>query len=148
MTIYFYKAYQPYGCFSNFSPHSIQCLGKNWPTVEHFYQAHKFLGSTDEHLMEIIRHASTPEAAAALGRNTAKKVRFDWDKVKNNIMWQGVLTKFLTHHDIQKILLATGNETIVEDSPTDYYWGCGQDKTGRNELGKILMAVRDKLRSN
>ena len=37
---------------------------------------------------------------------------------------------------------------IIEDSPTDYYWGCGKDKTGRNELGKILMKVRNKIRKS
>jgi len=34
----------------------------------------------------------------------------------------------------------------MENSPTDYYWGCGKDGTGRNELGKILMKIRSKLR--
>ncbi|MFM2063889.1 MAG: hypothetical protein RLZZ507_3560, partial [Cyanobacteriota bacterium] len=38
MTIYFYKVWQPYGCFSNFSPHPIEIEGVDWPTVEHYYQ--------------------------------------------------------------------------------------------------------------
>ncbi|MEW6498857.1 MAG: NADAR domain-containing protein, partial [Cyanobacteriota bacterium] len=66
--------------------------------------------------------------------------------VKQQVMRQGVLTKFLTHSDIEEILLNTDEELIVEDSPTDYYWGCGQDKTGQNQLGKILMSVRQELR--
>jgi ribA/ribD-fused uncharacterized protein len=84
--------------------------------------------------------------AAKLGRDRTLKLRPDWEQVKPQVMWQGVLTKFLTHTDIQAILLDTGEELIVEDSPTDYYWGCGQDKTGQNQLGKTLMNVRKEIR--
>ena len=145
MTIYFYKVNAPYGCFSNFSPHPIYCLNREWPTVEHFYQSQKFQGSIDENLIEVIRYAPTPEEAAAIGRDPKRQVRSDWDYAKKQVMWEGVLTKFLTHKNIQEILLSTGEELIVEDSPTDYYWGCGKDKTGLNELGKILMKVRQEI---
>ena len=146
MTIYFYKVYEPYGCFSNFSPHPIQIEGSDWQTVEHYYQAQKFVGTEDEALIRVIRDVKTPMEAATLGRDRCRKLRPDWEQVKQPIMWQGVLTKFLTHSDIQAILLDTGDELIVEDSPTDYYWGCGQDKTGQNQLGKILMNVRQEIR--
>jgi ribA/ribD-fused uncharacterized protein len=43
-------------------------------------------------------------------------------------------------------LLSTGNQLIVENSPVDYYWGCGADGSGKNMLGKILMEVREILR--
>lgn len=146
MTIYFYKVPDPYGCFSNFSPHSIHLNGRDWPTVEHYYQAHKFVGTRDEGLIEKIRGVKTPEEAAALGRDRGYEVRSDWEGVKRELMREAVLTKFLTHRDIQKVLLETGDEAIVEDSPTDYYWGCGAEKTGANHLGKILMEVRSQLR--
>ena len=136
MTIYFYKVSDPYGCFSNFSAHPIQVDGWHWQTVEHYYQAQKFVGSVNEGLIQVIREAHTPMDAAQIGRDRTLKLRSDWDQVKQNVMWQGVLIKFLTHVDIQRILLDTGEEVIVEDSPTDYYWGCGQDKTGQNQLGK------------
>ncbi len=146
MAIYFYKVNEPYGCFSNFSPHPIQIEGLDWQTVEHYYQAQKFVGTENEGLISVIRDAKTPEEAASLGRDRTRKLRPDWEPIKPQIMWQGVLTKFLTYTDIQAILLNTGEELIVEDSPTDYYWGCGQDKTGQNQLGKILMKVRQEIR--
>ncbi len=43
MTIYFYKVWEPYGCFSNFSPHPIEIHGVYWATVEHYYQSQKNL---------------------------------------------------------------------------------------------------------
>ena len=146
MTIYFYKIYEPYGCFSNFSPHGIHLQGQYWPTVEHYYQAQKFFGSEDASIMPVIQAAATPEEAASLGRCTTRKLRSDWEHVKCSIMREAVLTKFITHKDIQAILLSTGDKLIVENSPTDYYWGCGQDNNGQNHLGKILMSVRQEIR--
>jgi hypothetical protein len=113
--------------------------------VEHYYQAQKFV-STDERLVATIRAVPTPQEAAKLGRDPNHRIRADWEAVKIPIMREAVLTKFLTHTDIQAILLATGEQVIVEDSPTDYYWGCGCDRTGQNHLGKILMSVRKEIR--
>lgn len=148
MTIYFYKVSDPYGYLSNFSPHGIYLGGLEWPTVEHYYQAQKFAGSQCEEIIPLIHSAATPQEAAALGRDPCRILRPDWEQTKYNIMREAVLTKFLTHRDIQALLLATGNEIIVEDSPRDYYWGCGADKTGQNQLGKILMSVRAEIRQH
>ena len=146
MTIYFYKVWQPYGYFSNFSLHSIEMQNTFWSTVEHYYQAHKFLGSPDERIMTSIHQASTPEEAAALGRCSTYRIRSDWELVKTKVMREAVLKKFSTHLKIREILLSTGNKLLVEDSPNDYYWGCGANKTGQNYLGQILMSVREELR--
>ena len=146
MTIYFYKVKEPYGCFSNFSPHGIHLQGKHWPTVEHYYQAQKFVGTVDAALIPVIHTAQTPEQAAALGRDCTRQVRLDWEQVKTQVMRQAVLKKFITHTDIGVTLISTGNQLIVENSPSDYYWGCGGDKSGDNHLGKILMSVRQEIR--
>jgi hypothetical protein len=145
MIIYFYKVHEPYGCFSNFSPHGIDLQGMYWSTVEHYYQAQKFVGTADAAIIPAIYAASTPEQAAALGRDRTRQVRPDWEQVKTQVMREAVLKKFLTHLGIQAILISTGDQLIVENSPTDCYWGCGQDKTGQNHLGKILMSVRDEI---
>ncbi len=58
-----------------------------------------------------------------------------------------VLRKFQTHAALTEMLLATGDEAIIENAPGDYYWGCGKDGSGLNRLGEILMAVRAKLRA-
>ncbi len=146
MTIYFYKLDEPYGCFSNFSPHPIQLEGLYWSTVEHYYQSQKFVGTKDEKLISVIRDAQTPIEAAAIGRDPNYTLRSDWEQKKLEVMWQGVVKKFLTHTDIQTILLNTGEELLIENSDRDYFWGCGQDKTGENQLGKMLMRVRQEIR--
>jgi N-glycosidase YbiA len=145
LIIYFYKVNAPYGCFSNFSPHSIDLGGKKWATVEHYYQAHKFEGTEFEYLMAEIQAAPTPALAAKIGRDPAHQPHANWDLHKCEIMYRAVLQKFSSHLDIQQVLLDTLDTEIVEDSPVDYFWGCGIDRSGQNQLGQILMQVRSEL---
>ena len=147
MTIYFYKAWQPYGCFSNFSPYGINIQGIYWSTVEHYYQAQKFAGTSDAVIIPLIHAAEKPEIAAALGRDRNRQLRPDWEVVKTKVMREAVLKKFLTHADIREVLLSTDDQWLVENSPTDYFWGCGENKTGKNYLGLILMSVREEIRN-
>lgn len=146
MPIYFYDTCsQPYGCFSNFSRHGFELDGFWWVTNEHYFQAQKF-ATTNLLWFNEIRGVKFPREAAKMGRSRTYPLRKDWEKVKDKMMEQGVLKKFETHADICKILLSTDDELIVENSPFDYYWGCGRDGTGTNQLGLILMAVRKTLR--
>ena len=59
-----------------------------------------------------------------------------------DIMRHGVRKKFQTHPALRILLLDTGQRPIVENAPGDYFWGCGQDGSGQNWLGKILEEVR------
>ncbi len=115
-------------------------------TVEHYYQSQKFVGTCDRHLCQLIQQVATPVEAAALGRSPGYQIRPDWEQAKTQVMYAAVLTKFQTHLDIQTVLLATGDQLIIEDSPVDAYWGCGPDGMGQNQLGKTLMNVRHALR--
>ncbi len=143
MTVYFYTSREkPYGCFSNFSLHGFELDGYWWITSEHYFQAQKFL-DTDIDWFHKIREVKTPKDAAKMGRSRQHTLSLDWEQVKDEIMYQAVLCKFTTHQNIQDILISTKNQLIVENPPIDYYWGCGQDGSGKNKLGKILMEVRN-----
>lgn len=144
MAIYFYRVNDEYGCFSNFSKHGFELDGKYWMTSEHYFQAKKFIGNKYE---EEVRMSSTPMEAANMGRDRSKPLRKDWEEVKDDIMRKAVLEKFKENNDAKKILLSTGDEEIIEKTTKDYYWGCGEDGTGKNMLGKILMETRDILRN-
>lgn len=120
MTIQFYSAGGEYGCFSNFSVHPIRLKGKTWPTVEHYFQGQKFPGTEYE---SRARKAKSPAIAARLGRDRSLPLRRDWQKVKDNIMFDAVLAKFTQHPDIRGILLSTGDEELVEHTASDSYWG-------------------------
>ena len=144
MAIEFYKVNDEYGCFSNFSRHGFEMNGKYWMTSEHYFQAQKFLGTEYE---KEVRRASNPMKAANMGRDRSKPLRKDWEEVKDDIMRKAVLEKFKSNSDAKKILLSTGEEQIIEKTTKDYYWGCGENGTGKNMLGKILMETREILRN-
>lgn len=145
MAIYFYKINDEYGCFSNFSRHSFELDGQSWMTSEHYFQAKKFIGTKYE---EQVRLSSTPMEAANMVRDRSKPLRRDWEEVKDEIMRRAVLEKFKANNEAKKILLSTGDEEIIEKTTKDYYWGCGEDGTGKNMLGKILMETREIIHKN
>ena len=84
--------------------------------------------------MAEIQAAPTPEFAAKIGRNPKHQPRPDWDLRKCEIMYGAVWQKFTSHLNIGQILVDTQAAEIVEDSPLDYFWGCGIDRTCANHL--------------
>lgn len=143
--IKFYHPQDPDGHFSNFSRHAIVLDGKHWPTVEHYYQAQKYVG-IDETYAEAIRKVGTPGEAKSMSRDPKHPPNPNWDLIKDDIMRRAIWAKFTQHPSLKQLLLDTGNAILVEDSPKDYHWGCGKDGTGINMLGKILVETREKLR--
>ena len=144
MAIKFYRVTDQYGCFSNFSRHGFELGQKYWSTSEHYFQAQKF---ESELLQEKVRNAKTPLEASKIGRDKTLPLRDDWEKVKEGVMKEAIIHKFLNHEELRELLLSTGEEEIIEETQDDYYWGCGKDGTGKNILGKILMEVRTMLKT-
>lgn len=140
--IYFYLVDEANGHFSNFSPHPIELDGKLWPTSEHYFQAQKFEGTPHE---ELIRLAPTPKEAAAMGRDTSRPLRSDWESVKDEVMMRALRAKFTQHASLREALLGTGAADLVEHTEKDAYWGDGGDGLGKNRLGAILMTLRAEL---
>ncbi|GEA26496.1 N-glycosidase [Microcystis aeruginosa NIES-4325] len=81
-----------------------------------------------------------------MGRTNFYPLRPDWENIKEEIMYRGVLRKFTIPSNIRQIMLGTGNSLLVENSAIDYYWGCGADGSGKNRLGHILMEVKQVFR--
>ena len=140
----FYSVNDEYGEFSNFAPFPVNLKGKCWPTSEHYFQAQKFENTADQN---DIRKEKSPMRAARMGRDRKRKLRRDWESVKDNVMRDAVLAKFTQHEDLRELLLSTGGAKLVEHTTNDSYWGDGGDGSGKNMLGQILMEVREQLRS-
>ncbi len=134
-----------YSGFSNFSPHAIVLDETEWPTVEHCFQAAKFLGLP---YAGFIRSAASPAEARRLGQSRGYPLMPDWYAVKEDVMLEALIAKFEQHPDLAELLLSTGQATLVEDNPHDAYWGCGSDGTGANRMGILLMQVGDRLRES
>lgn len=77
----------------------------------------------------------------------ADKAPNNWDEVKVSIMEDIVRHKLEQHPYVFHKLIQTGARMIVEDSPKDDCWGWGEERNGRNELGKIWMKLRNEIKN-
>lgn len=139
--ILFYSTRGPYGYLCNFSKHPVAIDGLEFATNEHYYQFCKYRITDPEHA-EKIRTAKKAWDAMNWGRDPTKEIEPKWEEIKVDVMENGLIAKFSQHLDIQKLLIATGEQELVEDSPIDWFWGWGKDHSGKNMLGKTLMRVR------
>lgn len=129
-----------YRFLSNFYPCSVELDKDVYPSVEHAYQAAKTLNLEDR---QLIQHTVEPNIAKKLGKYVT--IRENWEEIKLEIMSDLVWQKFSTNDDLRAKLLATqGYELIEGNWWNDTYWGICQG-VGQNNLGKILMAVRNEL---
>ena len=80
----------------------------------------------------------------------------EWEMIKFNVVVQGSYCKFYQNTDLRELLLATGDRELAEASPFDRVWGIGFDEGhaeqsrsqwGSNLLGKALMSVRERLKT-
>jgi len=123
--------------------HPFELDGATWPSVEHYWQGMKF---TDETIRAEIRAAAHPRLVKKVAEKYRDRVRDDWTKIELVVMTRALYIKCRTHPDVAKVLLASGERMLVENSQYDYFWGCGRDQRGENHYGKLLMNVRRKLR--
>lgn len=140
-TIFFYSVDGPNGFMSNFYPcHFVDKDGIEWKSSEHYYQAHKFF---DKNLFELIRSQPTAKMCYKTAYQWADKFRPDWLEVKDVFMMEALRYKFDQDPVLMTRLLNTGKKKLVEHALRDYHYGCGEDGTGKNRLGEMLMEIRD-----
>lgn len=142
--IQFYRSQDAYGWLSNFSDSPIIVDDETFPTVEHFYQASKFV---NDDIRLVIQRASYPQEAKALAKLNKHKRLANWASQKEAVMYRGLQAKFGQNPVLQERLLNTGMRRLVERSPTDSYWGDGEDGQGQNRLGELLMKLREEFRN-
>lgn len=135
-------------CLDNFSAFSLRIKGNEYKTAEHAFQSIKF-EKTSPLIAEKIRNANSPFEAREIAQLNKQVRREDWSKVKYEIMEEILFEKTKQNPYVKKKLLSTGNEQIIEDCGTDddKDWGCGIDGMGENNLGKIWMKVRSRIRN-
>lgn len=92
-----------------------------------------------------------------LGRQVSPFNEKEWSKVAPTVVKTAVKAKFVQNEDMKHYLIQTGDKILVEDSPYDRIWGSGvaakdvkfknpSQWPGLNQLGFILMDVRDELK--
>jgi len=88
------------------APFSLR--GKIWPSLVHYVEAQKFHDTIVE---EKIRLAATPEEALLIAIENEATVRPHWEKIHEEIMLEGILSKFDQHSELREFLIS--NEIFV-----------------------------------
>ena len=131
-----------YRYLSNYHFCKINYEGITYPSTEHAFQAAKTL---DKESRLIISKLEKPAEAKRAGQIV--QLRPNWNSIRIGIMYDICKIKF-TQPDLKAMLLSTGDETLVEGNWwKDTFWGVCNG-TGENNLGKILMKIREELRND
>ncbi len=144
-------------CFSQWWVAPFEVGGVVYQTAEHWMMAGKARLFGDEVAAAKVLTAATPSAAKRAGRLVRNFVPEVWDKHKFEVVVAGNWHKFSQHTALKEFLLTTGDQVLIEASPTDKIWGIGMASdhiaarnpakwNGENLLGFALMEVREKLR--
>lgn len=137
-----------YDFLSNFFPCQFEFDGDICRSSEHAYQAAKMLYPEDKTSMI---SSGTPGWCKRMGKALEKKD--NWDNIKKDVMLRVLRAKFSVT-SLKGMLLATGDLELIEGNDHgDVYWGCVptgfslEPRYGENNLGKLLMQVREELRA-
>ena len=85
-----------------------------------------------------------PSRAKKLGR--AIPLRKDWEEIKLEHMKAILYCKFMQHPDLKEKLISTYPHELIEGNWwNDKFWGVCKG-VGENNLGKLLMELRDSFR--
>jgi len=128
---------------SNFYPVPVIVDRIKFNSTEHAYQMFK---TDDLDWRKQIKNAKTPGQSKRLGAKCP--MRKDWDNVKVDVMRKCIRAKFTQNEDLKEKLLATGDQKLEEGNTWgDTFWGTVNGH-GKNMLGRVLMEIREELRTN
>jgi ribA/ribD-fused uncharacterized protein len=143
---YHYKLANQYRSFSNFAPSFMVIDGKQYKTVENYFQSMKFKGKD---LEDTIRVATDPTIARQLAMDAEKQTPLEptWKETKGKeYLLQGLREKFKQNRALLTLLKSTGTRPLVDKS-SDSFWGTGRTGSGQNLSGKLLETVRLELKN-
>ena len=128
-----------YCYLSNFYEAFVEYKGVLYKNNEAAFQAQKCPSRINEFIN------LPPNKAKRLGHKV--DLRSDWEKVKDQIMYEICKCKFTQHPDLREMLVRTGDQELMEGNYwNDTYWGVCKG-VGQNKLGKILMRIRKELKN-
>jgi ribA/ribD-fused uncharacterized protein len=140
-----------YNFLSNFHPCRVKIMHEGkvyyFPSAEHAFMFHK-APDNPAWLQTCLDSRVTPADIKRLGRKV-KITQPDWMNYRKEAMLKVVYAKFRYNPELASKLLNTKGEIKEGNNWGDVYWGVDINTgEGENNLGKILMQVREMLLSN
>lgn len=134
-----------YDFLSNFVDCPIEMDGWVYKSVEHAYQSMK----SHDKQWKTYCCDQTNSASDIKVKSKKINIRKDWDSVKYDIMKVCLIQKY-NIEPFRSKLIDTGDDFIMEGNWWgDVYWGVDlKTNKGENNLGKIIMEIRDNLNIN
>eukprot|EP01062_Namystynia_karyoxenos_P082479 TRINITY_DN92_c1_g1_i1.p1 TRINITY_DN92_c1_g1~~TRINITY_DN92_c1_g1_i1.p1 ORF type:complete len:1654 (+),score=308.67 TRINITY_DN92_c1_g1_i1:157-4962(+) len=121
---------------------------QEWPTVDHFFQARKFVSLE---YRQKIRAARTLHQLMQLGaaRDVPQGVVPDWERERVRVMKEALILKFAQNPRARQLLHQTGSRELIFNDASDPFWGTKMvdGHPGANVVGRLLMALRENLRT-
>lgn len=152
----FHNPNEENGYLSNWylSPFTVE--KKNFSSIEQFMMYQKAICFGDEAVAKNILSTDDTSQIKALGRQVKNYDEHIWNGIRQIVVYEGLLAKFLQNKDLKDRLKSTGEAILAECAVKDLIWGVGLsmkdpnrlDKTkwkGQNLLGYTLMMVRECL---
>jgi ribA/ribD-fused uncharacterized protein len=151
--IYFWS-----GIYSNWFECKFKYKGITFFNTEQAFMWEKAIYFGDMETAELIIKTPNPKENKALGRKVKNFNPEQWMIISFQVMVDVNYAKFTQNLRLKTSLLHTKAKTLVEASPVDKIWGIGliwsnddvldeRKWQGMNLLGKALMEVRKKIRS-
>lgn len=154
--ICFHNPNEENGYLSNWYPSQFTVEKKTFSSMEQFMMYRKAIFFGDEVVATNILATHDASQIKALGRQVSNYDEHIWNGIRQIVVYEGLLAKFLQNGDLKDELISTDEAILAECAVKDLIWGVGLsmkdpdrlDKTkwkGQNLLGYTLMMVREHL---
>lgn len=147
---FFYNGY-----FSNWHYCDFIIDNIKYNCAEQYMMYQKAMYFKDIETANKIIKCQSPKKQKAFGRQVKNFNQLAWDKVKYNLVKNGIRQKFMQNKYLKDYLLLYKNRILVEASPYDRIWGIGFNEDnaianiknwGENLLGKILTELCNEIK--
>lgn len=148
----------PDAALSQFHPCDFELDGVRYRWAEQWMMASKARLFGDAEALDLIMRAARPRECQAVGRTVQGFDLAEWVHYAFEIVVAGNVAKFGQSDALREYLLGTGDDILVEASPSDKLWGIGRSVLdplahdplqwrGLNQLGFALTKARALLRA-
>lgn len=145
------------GFLSNWYTSNFEIDGRKFSSMEQYMMYKKAMCFHDENVAEQIMAIDDVATIKKLGRLVSGYDDNIWSGIRQIVVYEGLIQKFIQNQDLRNLLLGTHDGILAECAVRDCIWGIGlsmkdtrrydiNEWKGMNLLGYSLMMVRNKLK--